>query len=179
MSRRARTTHDAVDGGGDSGFIRAGSRDHPRPRRLLGADEREGQPHARRQARHQPPVRSALGARGYENSVASVVAKLLLREVTSPRTATGAVPSDNEDDEASTIRVSGYSARPGFTNANGQTVIRPTGLAGTDSGQSVYVLRCGHCSEEYGANESDIWLRKCPKCQGGRPGLAFGNAPTR
>lgn len=69
---------------------------------------------------------------------------------------------------------SGYSTRPGFTNANGQTVVRPTGLPGTDYGQRVYVLRCGRCGDEYGANGSDIFQRKCPACQGGKPGLFFG-----
>ena len=112
----------------------------------------------------------ALATESYENSVASVVAKLLLRGVISRDVVASAV--SDEEDEIPATRVAGYSTRPGFTNANAQTVIRPTGLAGTDHGQSIYVLRCGHCSEEYGANGSDIWLRKCPRCQGGRPGLA-------
>ena len=33
------------------------------------------------------------------------------------------------------------------------------------------MLRCGHCAHEYGSNGSDNFQRKCPKCQGGRPGL--------
>jgi hypothetical protein len=115
----------------------------------------------------------ALAKESYENSVASVVAKLLLREeVSRPASVTTAVAEDEE--EVPEAGGSGYSTRPGYTNANGQTVVRPTGLPGTDYGQSIYVLRCGHCSEEYGANGSDIWVRKCPKCQGGRPGLAMG-----
>ncbi len=61
----------------------------------------------------------------------------------------------------------------GYQNRNGQSVVRPTGLRGTDYGQTVYVLRCGHCGTEYGANGSDIWLRRCPGCQRGRPGLAY------
>lgn len=118
----------------------------------------------------------ALATESYENSVASIVAKLLLREVASPRVATGSQVVADEDDEVLVARISGYSTQPGFTNANGQSVVRPTGLPGSDYGQSVYVLRCGHCSEEYGANGSDIWSRKCPKCQGGRPGLALGTS---
>jgi hypothetical protein len=39
--------------------------------------------------------------------------------------------------------------------------------------QSVYVLRCSHCGHLYGANGSDIHLRKCPMHQGGAPGLAY------
>jgi len=119
----------------------------------------------------------ALARESYENSVASVVAKLLLREVVPSRAATVAGPAEDEnDDDAPPTRAGGYSTQPGFTNANGQTVIRPTGLPGSDYGQSIYVVRCGHCSEEYGANGSDLWLRKCPNCQGGRPGLASEGA---
>jgi hypothetical protein len=62
---------------------------------------------------------------------------------------------------------------PGYINRNGQTVIRATGLPGTDHLQYIYVLRCGSCGNEYGANGSDVHIRKCPRCQGGMPGLAF------
>jgi hypothetical protein len=60
---------------------------------------------------------------------------------------------------------------PGYVNRNRQEVIRNTGLPGTDHFQFVYVLRCGDCANEYGANGSDIFQRKCPACQGGAPGL--------
>jgi hypothetical protein len=69
-------------------------------------------------------------------------------------------------------RAADKSTQPGYTNSNGQTVLRATGRPGTDHGQFVHELQCGECDETYGANGSDIWLRKCPKCQGGRPGLA-------
>lgn len=82
--------------------------------------------------------------------------------------------SAGDESGASPARRLAYSTRPGFVNKNSQTVLRATGLAGTDHGQSVYALRCGHCAEVYGANGSDIWLRRCPRCQGGKPGLALG-----
>lgn len=41
---------------------------------------------------------------------------------------------------------------PGYTNRNGQRVIRATDLPGTDHGQRVYVLHCEHCGADYGAN---------------------------
>lgn len=63
---------------------------------------------------------------------------------------------------------------PGFVNPHGQEVIQTTGKAGTDHGQYVYELKCQHCGLRYGANGSDIHERKCPACQGGRPGLALG-----
>jgi hypothetical protein len=70
-------------------------------------------------------------------------------------------------------RGSGLTTAPGYRNRNGQTVLRSTGLAGTDHGQSVYVLQCGGCRHEYGSNGSDIFQRRCPVCQGGRPGLVY------
>jgi hypothetical protein len=42
---------------------------------------------------------------------------------------------------------------------------------GTDHEQYVYKILCGHCGKDYGANGSDIFQRKCPSCQGGKPGL--------
>ena len=60
---------------------------------------------------------------------------------------------------------------PGYENCNGQVVLRPTNLPGTDHLQRIYALRCRHCNHEYGANGSDIHLRKCPACQHGKPGL--------
>lgn len=61
----------------------------------------------------------------------------------------------------------------GYNNKNNQTVIRKTDLPGNDHNQKVYVLRCNECLHEYGANGSDIWLRRCPNCQGGAAGLSF------
>ena len=59
----------------------------------------------------------------------------------------------------------------GTVSSNEQRVLGPTGLPGTDHGQRVYVLACERCGHEYGANGSDVWLRKCPQCQGGKPGF--------
>lgn len=70
-------------------------------------------------------------------------------------------------------RVDKGTTKIGFINRNEQENIRATGLPGTDHGQSIYVLHCRPCGETYGANGSDIHLRKCPACQGGRPGLDF------
>jgi hypothetical protein len=65
------------------------------------------------------------------------------------------------------------TTRPGYVNRNDQTVVRSTPLPGNDHMQYIYVLRCGKCRNEYGANGSDIFQRKCPLCQGGAPGLDF------
>jgi hypothetical protein len=61
--------------------------------------------------------------------------------------------------------------QPGFVNRNVQRVIRPTGLPGPDGAQTTYVLECGQCQHRYAANGSDIFERRCPKCQSGQPSI--------
>ena len=63
----------------------------------------------------------------------------------------------------------------GYQNRNGQVVVRRTDVPGNDHNQRIYVLHCNGCGHQYGANGSDIWQRKCPKCSGGRPGLDFSD----
>jgi hypothetical protein len=65
------------------------------------------------------------------------------------------------------------TAQIGYTNRNGQEVVRSTGKAGNDHRQYVYVLRCRGCGHKYGTNGSDIFQRRCPAHDGGAPGLAF------
>ena len=60
---------------------------------------------------------------------------------------------------------------PGHTNKNEQVVVRKTNLQGTDHNANVYELKCTKCGHHYGANGTDIWERKCPKCQNGMPGI--------
>lgn len=69
-----------------------------------------------------------------------------------------------------------FSTQTGYVNPNGQEVLGPTGLPGTDHGQKVYVLRCRACFQEYGANGTDIAIRRCPNCGGGRPGFPVAAA---
>jgi hypothetical protein len=71
------------------------------------------------------------------------------------------------------VSEAGKTTRRGYQNRSGQLNIRATGLPGNDHLQYIYVLRCEHCSHEYGANGSDIFQRKCPMCQGGQPGLPY------
>lgn len=65
----------------------------------------------------------------------------------------------------------GQTTRYGYQNRNGQINLGGTTRPGTDYGQSVYVLYCPICDRNYGSNGSDIFQRKCPYHQGGRPGL--------
>ena len=54
-----------------------------------------------------------------------------------------------------------------------------TGKPNCIVGLSIYVLSCGACQHEYGANGSDIWLRRCPACEGGRPGCRIDTTDSR
>ena len=65
------------------------------------------------------------------------------------------------------------TTEPGYRNTKGQVVLRRTDQPGNDQNQKVYVLRCDDCGHEYGANGSDIWQRRCPRCDAGAPGLRY------
>jgi hypothetical protein len=102
----------------------------------------------------------------------------------SPAMPTGSLPTlpstpaERHTPLSSVLKKSGRTrsrgtAQVGYVNPNGREVVRPTGKAGTDHGQYVYVLRCRTCGHEYGVNGSDIFLRRCPAHDGGAPGLAF------
>jgi hypothetical protein len=51
---------------------------------------------------------------------------------------------------------------------SGMSSVRPTSPSLGCKVCDPRFTRCGHV---YGANGSDIWLRKCPYCQGGAEGL--------
>src|ERR1700733_7146043 len=60
---------------------------------------------------------------------------------------------------------------PGDVNTNGQRLIRKTDERGNAPTSLILILRCDHCAHEYKANGFDAHERRCPKCQGGMPGL--------
>jgi len=61
----------------------------------------------------------------------------------------------------------------GYYENSNQTVVRQTNLSGNRPGQRLYVLKCGKCGQQYGANGCDIHFRRCPAYDGGQPGLVF------
>lgn len=61
------------------------------------------------------------------------------------------------------------STAAGYVNKNGQRNNGVTDKPGTDLNQMLYAMECLRCGKQYYTNGSDIWLRKCPACQGGRP----------
>lgn len=66
-------------------------------------------------------------------------------------------------------QMAGISTEQGFVNKNQQRNNGRTELPGTDNQQWFYEMECLGCGHQYYANGSDIWQRKCPKCQNGRP----------
>lgn len=61
------------------------------------------------------------------------------------------------------------STETGYVNKNSQRNNGKTNIPGTGNGQWFYDMECLKCGYKYHANGHDVWLRKCPKCQGGRP----------
>ena len=89
--------------------------------------------------------------------------------------AASAPPAAPAPMSSPSTRSSKGTTTPGYINRNLQEVIARTEVAGSDHRQRVYRLRCGRCGAEYGANGSDIFQRKCPECQGGKPGDQSGS----
>lgn len=63
----------------------------------------------------------------------------------------------------------------GYINRNQQRVLGTRGKSGTDHTAKAYKLEClnSKCRHLYGANGTDVFLRKCPECQDGRPGIPY------
>jgi hypothetical protein len=63
----------------------------------------------------------------------------------------------------------------GAINRNNQQCGGTRRLPGNDHLQFSYRMKClqADCGEVYGSNGSDVFQRKCPSCQGGRPGIDF------
>ena len=55
----------------------------------------------------------------------------------------------------------------GYTNDWRQTNKGCTGRKGSDHMQYLYSMHCNLCGYDYEANGTDIFQKKCPKCQGG------------
>ena len=79
----------------------------------------------------------------------------------------------HKDDESNFRNGGAGTTQIGYTNRNAQRCDGHRGLASNDHGQKAYKVTCLKCSNEYGANGTDIWLRRCPACEGGKPGIAF------
>lgn len=63
----------------------------------------------------------------------------------------------------------------GYVNRNNQRCGGHRGVLGTDYGQFAYRMECLEpaCGFIYGANSTDEFQRKCPRCQGRSDGIPF------
>ena len=63
----------------------------------------------------------------------------------------------------------------GYINRNNQKNLGHHNKPGTDHGQVAYKMQCqiNQCGHKYGSNGTDIFQRKCPKCQSGLPGIDY------
>ena len=63
----------------------------------------------------------------------------------------------------------------GYINRNNQEILGTHGKKGNDHGQYAYKDQCleNNCDFEYSANGSDLFQRKCPNCQGDKPGIDY------
>ena len=63
----------------------------------------------------------------------------------------------------------------GYINSNNQKNHGTRGLKGSDHNSISYKMEClsPGCGNIYGANGTDIFQRKCPKCQGGKQGIDY------
>ena len=79
---------------------------------------------------------------------------------------------DYIEDEVMKFREDFLKLQPtdtGYINRKNQMNTGKTELDGTDHMQKLYMMRCLEpgCGYEYFANGTDIFQKKCPKCQGG------------
>ena len=67
------------------------------------------------------------------------------------------------------------TTRIGFVNRNSQLCTGHRGTLGTAHGQFAYRLMClaVDCGHLYGVNGTDVFQRRCPKCQGGDPAIPY------
>ena len=54
----------------------------------------------------------------------------------------------------------------GYVNRNNQKNLGYRGVSQTHYNQRFFEMECLDCGHRYFANGCDVWLRKCPACQG-------------
>lgn len=72
------------------------------------------------------------------------------------------------NEEVEKMAKSKETTEAGYINKNNQLNHGRSEKEGNDHNQYFYNMECLLCGHTYYANGSDIWQRKCPKCQGGK-----------
>ncbi len=67
------------------------------------------------------------------------------------------------------------TTKVGYVNRNNQRCSGHRGVSGTDHSQLAYRMECLEtgCGLIYGANGTDVFQKKCPRCQRGADGIPF------
>jgi hypothetical protein len=65
------------------------------------------------------------------------------------------------------------TTQPGYQNRNGQIVVGPTDLPGTDHLQRIYILRCALCQHEYGGKRFGYSSAEVSDLSGRRGGFGY------
>ena len=78
-------------------------------------------------------------------------------------------PNCHKKVKEKSVAIGQKSTDTGYVNKNNQRNNGKTDIPGTGNGQWFYDMECLECGHQYHANGHDVWLRKCPKCQGGKP----------
>lgn len=111
-------------------------------------------------------------------------ATLLTEESLRAQLAEMGLPSDAVEDQIERARkmhaldgqmIYERTTSIGYRSNHRQEVIHKTRSAGSLPHQRVYVLHCGDCDHEYGANGCEVHSHRCPRCQGGSPGLPISD----
>ncbi len=103
-------------------------------------------------------IRQVMEARGYEMNSQNV--KVHIKRLFSKA-------SKYKDGSTKTTKI-------GYINKNNQENCGTFGVDGNDHLQKAYKMKCLKCGCKYGANGT-IHIRKCPKCQKGKPGISYKN----
>ena len=89
------------------------------------------------------------------------------QETTPQSSSAQADNEENQEYESGSTK----TTKIGYVNPNNQEVHGTRKQPGTDNNQLAYKVECLNCHEIYGANGSELYRRKCPNCQGGKPGI--------
>ena len=101
-----------------------------------------------------------------------------LREIAKKELTATSTGYAAEDEAPVFVSGTGRTTQIGYVNRNGQRCLGHRARPGNLEGQLAYKVECANCAHVYGANGADMHERRCPNCQGGKPGLPYWDEVT-
>jgi len=98
--------------------------------------------------------------------IVGVIVAIIVVKFDEKKQQSSKVQAINEEVEK--MAKSKETTEAGYINKNNQLNHGRSEKEGNDHNQYFYNMECLLCGHTYYANGSDIWQRKCPKCQGGK-----------